>query len=87
MCVGVCELPSRVQLLHLRAIGGERPASIRRARARSPLRERQVQPRHRTIGQHQRAVVRLDERAAARSHDHVPNRQQLAECQRSSCRK
>ena len=58
------------------AASGRRPSAGTRI---DHLRKRQVQPCHGTIGQHQRPVVRLDERAAARGHDDVPNRHQLAE--------
>ena len=43
--------------------------------------QRQIQPRDRAIGQHQRTIVGLDEGAAARGDDDVSDRQQLAERQ------
>ena len=80
MRLGVRQLPSREELLHLRSIGGERAASIGR-HALDHLGQRKIQPRDCAIGEHQRTVVRLDERPAAGCDHHMPKRQQLAKRQ------
>ena len=63
----VGEPTTRVELLHLRAVGRQQAAV-----SGDPLEdacERNIEPGDRAIGKHQRAVVRLGERTAAGGHD------------------
>ena len=64
--LGVRQLPARIELFHLRAIGGQRPAAVG-GHALDDAGQRHVEPRHGAVGQHQRAVVRLRRTCRRRS--------------------
>src|SRR5688572_20316918 len=76
--LGVRELASGVQLFELRAIRGERTTSVG-GNAIDDAGQRQIEPRDGTVGEHQRAIVRLGKRAAAGGDDRMAVGNQLAE--------
>ena len=76
--VGIRQLASRIQLLQLLAIGGQRAASIG-GHPVDDAGERQIEPRHGAVGQHQRAIVGLGECTAAGRDDRMAVGDQLAE--------
>ena len=67
-----------VQAFELRAIGGERPASVGR-KAGNQRSSGSVEPDGHAVGVDRRAVGRIDECAAAGRDDEMPRRQLFEE--------
>ena len=70
VCICIRHAAPQVELFQLREVGGKRPATI----AWNPVddaAERNIEPRDRAVGKHDRAIIRLDERAAPCRDDDV----------------
>ena len=76
--VRVARLPHREQPLHLRAIGGERPAAVGR-QPRDHRRQRHVEPHRHAVELDRLLVLGIHERAAAGGDHGVAQRQQQAQ--------
>lgn len=76
VCVGVRRASPEVELFQLGKVGGKRTPSIAWDSFDDTV-QRNIQPRNSTIREHERAIVRLDERAASRGNDDVSFRQKL----------
>ncbi len=67
--------PLIIEPFHFQAVGRERPAAVE-GDAGEHGRERNVEPDHRAVAQHQLAVAGIDHGAAPRGHDRAALRQQ-----------
>ncbi len=76
MSLAVCGLAPRVELLHLRAVGGQGATAIRRHAIDHAL-EGNIEPDDGAVGQHRGAILRVDACAAAGGHDDMTLRQQF----------
>ncbi len=78
MCIAIGRAASQIELFELRKIGGERAPTVP-WNSIDHAAQRDIEPRDRAVGEHDRSIVRLNERAAPGRDDHTALGKQLVQ--------